>query len=338
MLGTLADELPEGPEWCYEPKWDGFRALVFRDGDTVELRSRDDRPLLRYFPELEQPLKDALPEVAVADGEIVVARDGALDFEALQLRLHPAASRIRKLSGEIPAAVVLWDLLGRAEEDLRERALSERLAALDAALVPNETVLRSPCTTDRAVASDWYHRFQGAGFDGVMAKRLSDPYQPGKRALVKVKHVRTLDAAVLGFRWHKTGWGTEVGSLVLGLYDDEGQVHPIGVASSFTKKERLRLAGELAPLCDGAEHPWAKWEGHERRPDVHSRWNAGRDLSWEPIRSGLVVEVTTTQHNRARLRHPAHVVRWRPDRDPAGCGLDQLAIGVPAELSALFER
>lgn len=336
MLGTLAEALPEGPDWRYEPKWDGFRVLVFREGSRLDLRSRDDRPLLRYFPELAEPLLAALPEVAVADGEIVISRDGALDFEALQLRLHPAASRVRRLSQEIPSAVVLWDLLARGDRDLREAPLRDRVRELEEAVVPGETVLRTPATTDVAVARDWYDRFQGAGFDGVMAKRLSEAYQPGKRALVKVKHVRTLDAAVLGFRWHKTGPGTEVGSLVLGLYDDEGRIHPIGVASSFTKKERLRLAGELGPLRDGADHPWARWEEHERRPDVHSRWNADRDLAWEPIREGLVVEITTTQHNRARLRHPAHVVRWRADREPRGCRLDQLAIGVPAELSALF--
>ncbi len=338
MLGTLADGLPEGEGWLYEPKWDGFRVLVFRDGPTLDLRSRDDRPLLRYFPELEEGLLRGLPAAAVADGELVIVRDGALDFEALQMRLHPAASRVHKLAKEIPAAIVLWDLLAEVTEDLRDTPLRDRRVRLERALRNvRPPVHLSPASTDRRVAEDWLARFEGAGFDGVMAKRLAEPYLPGKRALIKVKHVRTIDCAVAGFRWHK-GVGGEVGSLVLGLFDDEGALHPIGVASSFTVKERKRLAAELAPLrTSGADHPWASFgEWGEHRPDMKSRWNAERDLAWEPLRLERVVEVKTTQHSSRRLRHPAHVLRWRDDKRPEDCTLDQLKVIPAAELSAIL--
>lgn len=337
MLGLLADALPEGPEWAYEPKWDGFRVLVFRDGGEVDLRSRDDRPLLRYFPELAQPLRDALPAAAVADGEIIIVRGGTLDFDALQLRLHPAASRVNKLAGELPAGVVLWDLLGEGREDLRAAPYEVRRERLLAALRPGPSVRVTPSTRDRAVAEDWFRRFEGAGLDGVMAKRLQDPYQPGKRGFVKVKHVRTIDCAVVGFRWHKHAKGEEVGSLVLALFDDEGSLHPIGVASSFSKVERKRLLERLGPLRDAAEHPWARgWGEEEHRPDMKSRWNADKDLSWEPIRLGPVVEVSTTQHSDRRLRHPAKVVRWREDKRPEDCRFDQLRVAPASELATLF--
>jgi ATP-dependent DNA ligase len=338
MLGTLADGLPEGDGWLYEPKWDGFRVLVFRDGPSLDLRSRDDRPLLRYFPELEEPLLRSLPPAAVADGELVIVHGGSLDFEALQMRLHPAASRIQKLAREIPAAVVLWDLLAEGDEDLRGAPLRERRARLERALANARAPVHvSPASTDRRIAEDWLARFEGAGFDGVMAKRLDDPYLPGKRALVKVKHVRTIDCAVVGFRWHKGVVG-EVGSLVLGLFDDDGALHPIGVASSFTAKERKRLASELEPLRVAQEdHPWAhagEWGDH--RPDMRSRWNADRDLSWVALRLEKVVEVRTTQHSSRRLRHPAHVVRWRTDKRPRDCTLDQMKVTPAAELSAVL--
>lgn len=333
MLGVLADDLPTGDGWSYEPKWDGFRALVFRDGDALELRSRDDRPLLRYFPEVGEALREALPAAAVVDGELVVARGGALDFDALQLRLHPAASRVQRLAGELPAAFVAWDLLARDGLDLRERPFAERRAALLDALRPGARVRATPATTDPAVARDWFARFEGAGLDGVMAKRLDDPYRAGARAMVKVKHVRTVDAVVAGFRWHKGAPGEEVGSLVLGLFDADGALHPIGVASSFTRAERRRLAGVLAAEPADAGHPWASWGDAEHRPDVHSRWNADKDLAWVPVALGRVVEVSTTQHSGHRLRHPAKVLRWRDDKRPADCALDQLHV-VPAGLLA----
>ena len=344
MLGTLADDLPEGEGWWFEPKWDGFRVLAYRDGGELLLRSRDDRPLLRYFPELREPLLAALPERAVADGEVVIALEGSLDFDALQMRLHPAKSRIDKLAAEIPAAVVLWDLLADPA-DLREQPLSARRARLEAVLTPSARVQLSPGTTDRAVAADWFARFEGAGFDGVMAKRLEDPYLAGKRQLVKVKHVRTIDCAVAGFRWHKHGEGTEVGSLVLALFDDDGDMHPIGVCSSFRKAFRVKLTEELAPLREGAldDHPWARWhseegEGGARRPDMKSRWNAGRSLAWEPLRLGCVVEVKTTQHSPRRLRHPAKFLRWRPDKAPQDCLLRQLHVTPASELGDLFHE
>jgi ATP-dependent DNA ligase len=330
MLGTLAEALPEGPDWVFEPKWDGFRVLVFRDGDALDLRSRDDKPLLRYFPELDAPLRAALPEVAVADGEIVVATDGALDFEAMQLRLHPAASRIKKLSAELPAAIVVWDLLASGAEDLRERPFRERRERLVAELRTNATVQLTPSTADRARAEDWFARFEGAGLDGVMAKRLSDPYLPNKRALVKVKHVRTLDCVVFGFRWHKSAEGEEVGSLLLGLHAADGDLWPIGVASSFTKTERKRLREVLLPL----QVPHAPYEGEAMK----SRWNADRDLSFVALRPERVVEVSTTQHSARRLRHPAKVVRWRDDKRPEDCTVDQLAITPAPELGELLGR
>lgn len=337
MLGLLSDALPEGPGWAFEPKWDGFRVLVFRDGEALDLRSRDDRPLLRYFPELDAPLRAVLPDAAVADGEIVIARGTALDFEALQLRLHPAASRVNKLADEIPASVVLWDLLADGAADLRALPFEERRRRLVERVRPDPTVRVTPSTADRDVALDWFRRFEGAGLDGVMAKRLHDAYQPGKRAMVKVKHARTIDAAVVGFRWHKNAHGAEVGSLVLALADDEGALHPIGVASSFSKKERLRLAAVLGPRRDDeAAHRWARWGDEERRPDRVSRWNADKDLRWEPVRLGPVVEVSTTQHSGHRLRHPGKVVRWRDDKRPEDCRLDQLRVVPAAELQALF--
>lgn len=336
MLGLLVDGLPEGEGWSYEPKWDGFRILVFRDGDTVDVRSRDDRPLLRYFPELEEPLREALPEIAVADGEVVIASDGILDFETLQLRLHPAATRIAKLAVETPASVVLWDLLGQGDTDLRAQPFEDRRAALARAVVESHRVRLTPTTRDRALAADWYRRFEGAGFDGVMAKRLADPYLPGNRGWAKVKHVRTIDAVVVGFRWHKTAPDTEVGSLVLALFDPEGLLHPIGVASSFKKTERKRLAEALLPLRDDRALPWARRDEEEHRPDLRSRWNAERDLAWVPLRLEKVVEVSTTQHSGLRLRHPAKVVRWRDDKRPTDCSTDQLRAVAPAELRELL--
>ncbi len=343
ILGTLAERLPEGPGWWFEPKWDGFRVIAFRDGDALELRSRDDRPLLRYFPELAPALARALPPRAVVDGEIVIVRDGALQFDSLQMRLHPAKSRVDKLAAEIPAAVILWDLLAD-EADLQESPFEARRRRLEELVTPSAQVRITPGTPDRALAEDWFARFEGAGFDGVMAKRTGDPYLQGKRALIKVKHVRTLDCAVVGFRWHKHGQGTEVGSLILGLFDDDGRLHPIGVCSSFRKAKRLALVEELAPLREGAldDHPWAEWhapdgEVAQHRPEVKSRWAADRSLAWEPLRLERVAEVKTTQHSPRRLRHPAKFLRWRPDRRPESCSMAQLQVTPAPELAELFE-
>jgi ATP-dependent DNA ligase len=337
MLGTLADALPRGDGWWYEPKWDGFRVLVFKDGDEIDLRSRDSRPLLRYFPEVGEALKKALPDVAVADGEIVIATPTGLDFESLQLRLHPAASRVNKLSKELPASVVLWDLLAVGADDLREAPFSERRKRLQSAVRQTADVRLTPGTTDPETAEDWFRRFEGAGLDGVMAKRLEDPYQPGKRAMVKVKHENTLDCVVVGFRWHKKA-ADEVGSLVLAMFDDDGQLHPIGVASGFGAKQRKELTAELLPLREGApEAPWAKWGDVEHRPDAsQSRWSAGKDLSWEPIRLEKVAEVRTTQHSDRRLRHPAQFLRWRDDKKPADCKIEQMKVVPAAELESIF--
>jgi ATP-dependent DNA ligase len=344
MLAKLATELPAGDGWLFEPKWDGFRAIVFRDRDRFHIQSRDLRPLDRYFPELEAGFRAAFPARCVVDGEIVIATGHGLDFDALQLRLHPAASRVQKLAAESPAAFVAFDLLARETSDLRARPQAERRALLEEALAPSGQVHVTPCTRARATALDWFHRFEGAGLDGVVAKHERTTYQPGKRAVVKVKHERTADCVVAGFRWHKQGPGTLVGSLLLGLYDDAGALHHVGVTSSFGMESRRRLAQELAPLRTDAlaSHPWRDWaggaDGSVRMPGGHSRWSAGKDLSWEPLRIGRVCEVKYDHMQRDRFRHAAIFLRWRPDRPPADCRYDQLEVTPPAELAEIFGR
>ena len=347
MLAKLATELPPGEGWLFEPKWDGFRALVFRAGDRVYTQSRTKKPLDRYFPELEAIFLAGLPERSVVDGEIVIAGEGGLDFDALQLRLHPAASRVQLLAGEIPASFVAFDLLAEGDEDLRARPQSERRERLERALAgaaDTPDLHLTPCTRHRSVAADWFHRFEGAGLDGVVAKHESTAYQPGKRAMVKVKHVRTADCVVGGFRWHTQGPGELVGSLLLGLYDDRGTLHHVGVTSSFKMAERRRLAEELEPLRKGAldGHPWADWaeggDGGTRMPGGQSRWSAGKDLSWEPLRIERVCEVKYDHLQGDRFRHAAIFQRWRPDKDPAGCRYDQLDVTPPAELAEIFRR
>src|SRR5881628_2735667 len=262
MLSRAADALPAGEGWQFEPKWDGFRTLVFRDGDEVMLQSRDSRPMNRYFPELVEPLLAALPERCVVDGEVVIVGPNGLDFEALLLRIHPAESRVKLLAEQSPASYVAWDLLALGDEDLREAPLAarrERLErALDGAVPP---VHLSPATRDRALAEDWFRRFEGAGLDGVMAKRLDEPYRAGERTMIKVKHSRTADCVVAGFRWHKNGAGTMVGSLLLGLYDDDGTLHHVGVTAAFSNVVRKQLVSKLAPLRANAleGHPWRGW-------------------------------------------------------------------------------
>ena len=347
MLSSAADALPGGEGWQFEPKWDGFRTLVFRDGDEVLLQSRDERPMNRYFPELVGPLARALPERCVVDGEIVIVGDGGLDFEALLLRIHPAASRVKLLSETSPASFVAWDLLALGDEDLREAPLAVRRERLEQALArAAPPVHLSPATRERPLAEDWFRRFEGAGLDGVMAKRLDAPYRAGERTMIKVKHRRTADCAVAGFRWHKKGPGTLVGSLLLGLYDDEGTLHHVGVAAAFTTAVRKQLVAELAPLRERAldEHPWRDWaeaeaDAHakgQRLPGATSRWNRDKDLSWEPLRPERVCEVAYDHMQGSRFRHAAQFLRWRPDKRPRDCRYDQLEVTPAYELERVF--
>jgi ATP-dependent DNA ligase len=344
MLAKPAPSLPGGDGWVYEPKWDGFRTLVYRDGDEWLLQSRDLKPMNRYFPELGPPILAQLPPRCVLDGEIVIAGPRGLDFDALLLRIHPAASRVAMLAGETPASLVVWDLLADGDDDLRGAPLAARRARLDRALAGLRPPLHAtPSTEDRALAEDWFRRFEGAGLDGVIAKRLDGVYRPGERVLVKVKHARTADCAVAGFRWHKTGNRTLVGSLLLGLYDDHGVLHHVGVASAFTAARRRELAEELAPLRERAldDHPWRDWAEAveaQRMPGGSSRWNRGKDLSWEPLRVERVCEVGYDHMQGTRFRHPAHFLRWRPDRSPADCRYDQLEVTPAYELAQIFER
>jgi ATP-dependent DNA ligase len=346
MLAKLARAMPEGSGYLYEPKWDGFRCIAFRDGDEVVMGSRNERPLTRYFPEVVDALHRELPSRSVVDGEVVIAGPDGLDFDALQLRLHPAESRVRKLAAEIPASFVAFDLLACDDEDLRAQPFAERRARLEKELgAVNPPVYLTPATTDVVVATDWFNRFEGAGLDGVVAKRLDLPYRENERVMLKVKHERTADCVVAGFRWHKSGG--IVGSLLLGLYDDAGTLHHLGVTASFSMARRKELVDEVAPyrIAPGqagtAGHPWAQWadaEAHEgkRLPGGMSRWNAGKDLSFELLRPELVVEVAYDHLQGDRFRHATTFRRWRPDRDPRSCTYAQVETVVPAELGALF--
>jgi len=343
MLAKPGEGFPEGDSWTFEPKWDGFRALVFRDGPHLYTQSRDLKPLDRYFPELREPLLLALPERAVLDGEIVIARNDVLDFSALQLRLHPAASRVKKLATELPASFVAFDLLAEGEDDLRARPFVERRERLVRALASAKAPVHlTPATREHAKALDWFHRFEGAGLDGVIAKHDASLYEPGKRVMQKIKHSRTADCVVAGFRWHKDGHGQRVGSLLLGLHDASGALHHVGVTSSFTMARRAELLAELGPLRDGAleAHPWREWADAEAaqgaRVPMQSRWSAGKDLRWEPLRIERVCEVKYDHLEGSRFRHTATFVRWRPDRSPADCRYDQLDVTPPEELRALF--
>ncbi len=349
MLSKATADIPVGEGWHYEPKWDGFRCIVFRDGNDVELASRNERPFTRYFPELIEPLKASLPESCVVDGEIVLpAADGnGLDFDALLQRIHPADSRVRRLAGETPACFVAFDILAVGDENLMGRPFEHRLMHLQQALAAAaHPIYLTPSSRDAEVARDWFHRFEGAGLDGVIGKRLSDVYTPDKRILVKVKHSRTAECVVAGYRIHKDGKG--VGSLLLGLHDDEGRLHHVGVTAAFTVAFRSQLRDELEPLTidpsDGdalIDHPWADWANamaHEesRLPGATSRWNAGKDLSWVPLRPERVVEVTFGQLQNGRFRHGVQFQHWRPDRTPESCTYDQLDVAAPIAFEELM--
>ena len=344
MLAKLAEALPHGEGILYEPKWDGFRAIVFKRGPAVFIQSRDLRPLDRYFPELHDTLAAGLPEDCVMDGEIVIAGPDGLDFDALQLRLHPAASRVAMLAEASPSSFVAFDLLALDGRDLRGDAQVERRRLLEQALAKAAPPIHlTPMTRDRRIATDWLSRFEGAGLDGVIAKPERERYQPGKRAMIKVKHSRTADCVVAGFRWHKEGKGTLVGSLLLGLYDDKGTLHHVGVTSSFTMARRKELAAELEPLRKRAleSHPWRDWtsaaeHATTRMPGGQSRWSTGKDLSWEPLRIERVCEVKYDHMQGDRFRHAATFLRWRPDKPPAQCRYDQLEVTAPYELTKVF--
>jgi ATP-dependent DNA ligase len=350
VKGVPAPDRAEGG-FLYEPKWDGFRCIVFRDGDEVELTSRNERPMTRYFPEVVDAVRRSLPRRCVLDGELVVTMGGRLEFERLQERIHPADSRVRRLAAETPASLVVFDALALGERSLLGSPLHERRAALEEALAGVEAPVHlTPATRDHATALGWFDEFEGAGLDGVIAKPADATYQPGKRAMFKIKHARTADCVVAGFRWHKT-IPDAVGSLLLALYDHNGTLHHVGVTSSFTTERRKQLVDELAPLRKNAmaSHPWREWarlgedasagqagEAPQRMPGGQSRWSAGKDLSWEPLRIERVCEVKYDHMQGDRFRHAATFLRWRSDKAPQDCRYDQLEVTPAFELSTVF--
>ena len=347
MLAKRVDELPAGGTWIFEPKWDGFRALIFRDRDEIEIQSRDEKPLNRYFPEVVETLRSQLPIRCVLDGEIVIAGDNGLDFEALQLRLHPAASRVKLLSKQIPASIVFFDLLCEGDRDLRGEPFQNRRQQLETLLSSvTPPIHLTPATREASVAADWFRRFEGAGLDGVMAKPTSGIYEPNKRVMLKVKHERDCDCVVAGFRWYRKGERASVGSLLLGLFDGSGALQHVGVCASFSDQMRRDLVEFLAPYRQDAlaNHPWKQWaesgpangETGHRMPGGQSRWSQGKDLSWEPVRPELVVEVAYEHMQGTRFRHMAHFRRWRTDKKPADCTYAQLEVVPPQELAAIF--
>jgi ATP-dependent DNA ligase len=339
MLAKSVPDVPDGPGFLYEPKWDGFRCIVFRDGDEVELGSRNEKPLTRYFPDIVEAVKAQLPERCVVDGEIVIAAGKGLDFEALLQRIHPAASRVSMLAETTPASFVAFDLLALGDESLLDQPQSVRRARLEQALSSAAPPVHlTPATDEVALARDWFTLFEGAGLDGVVAKPVNLPYSPDKRVMLKIKHARTADCVVGGYRLHKTG--PVVGSLVLGLYDDSGALQHVGVAASFPMKRRAELIEELSPylLPDGEAHPWLGELMSERAPtsSAGSRWNSGKDLSFVPLRPELVVEVAYDHMEGARFRHTAQFRHFRPDRDAASCTYAQLERPVRFDLGSVL--
>jgi ATP-dependent DNA ligase len=349
MLAKRVGELPADGDWIFEPKWDGFRALIFRDGDEILIQSRDEKPLNRYFPELLDPLRSALPQRCVLDGEIVIVKDNGLDFDALQLRLHPAASRVKLLSQQTPSSVVFFDLLCRDDRDLRGEPFEIRRRELESVIASAPPPIHlTPATADRSVASDWFRRFEGAGLDGVIAKPAAGTYEPNKRVMLKVKHERDCDCVVAGFRWYKKGDRTLIGSLLLGLFDDSGALQHVGVCASFSAAKRKELAEFLEPYRKNAlaNHPWRAWaeaesatdDGVKRMPGGQSRWSQGKDLSWEPLRPELVVEVAYEHMQGDRFRHMSQFRRWRTDKKPSDCTYEQLEVVPPQELEEIFPQ
>src|SRR5579863_5594991 len=349
MLAKRADELPTVGDWIFEPKWDGFRALLFRDGDEISIQSRDEKPLNRYFPDLLEPLRAQLPARCVLDGEIVIATDHGLDFDRLQLRLHPAASRVKMLAEQTPAAIVFFDLLCHGDRDWRGEPFEARRSELESLLRNAAPPIHlTPATREAKVAADWFRRFEGAGLDGVVAKPVSGIYESNKRVMLKVKHERDCDCVVAGFRWYKKGDRTDIGSLLLGLFDDAGALQHVGVCASFSDEKRREFVEFLAPYRQNAlaNHPWKQWAEHvpanaeagHRIPGGQSRWSQGKDLSWEPLRPELVVEVAYEHMQGTRFRHMAHFRRWRTDKKPADCTYAQLEVVTPQELAAIFSR
>ena len=343
MLASLAGVLPDEGEFLFEPKWDGFRAIVYKGSSDLYIQSRDLKPLDRYFPELHDALLGMLPTGCVVDGEIVITSPHGLDFDALQQRIHPAASRIAKLSKETPASFVAFDVLAAGGRDIRAEPQRARRAILEPLVAHGGPPLYlTPMTRDRATAARWLEEFEGAGLDGVVAKLPEGPYLPGKRAMIKVKHARTADCVVAGFRWYKAAKDA-VGSLLLGLYDARGVLQHVGVTSSFTMATRKQLVTELATLRERAleNHPWRGWadpeaSGRSRMPGGQSRWSAGKDLSWEALRVERVCEVKYDHLQGDRFRHAAVFLRWRPDKRPGDCRYDQLEVTPPYELARVF--
>ena len=345
MLAKLTREMPRLADLVFEPKWDGFRCVVFRDGDELDLQSRNQKPLLRYFPELREPLLAQLPDQVVLDGEIVIATPKGLDFDALQLRQHPAASRVKKLSEEIPASYVAFDLLALSGESLLDEPFRDRRAGLERLLGGATPPLYvTPTTASRDQALQWFDAFEGAGFDGIVAKPLASTYQPGVRAMLKVKHERTCDCVVAGYRVHKDGNG--VGSLLVGLYDDEHVLHHVGVVSAMAAPLRKQLLEDVQPLRKNAleNHPWREWAdamneaaaSGQRMPGGLNRWNATKDMSWEPLRIERVCEAVYEGLLSGRFRHNARFRHWREDKDPDDCTYEQLEAVAPAELLEMF--
>ncbi|MEO8737828.1 MAG: ATP-dependent DNA ligase [Edaphobacter sp.] len=349
MLAKRIAELPLGPAWIYEPKWDGFRTLIFRDGKDILIQSRDEKSLNRYFPELLETLLTQLPNRCVLDGEIVIATKGALDFDALQMRIHPAASRVKLLSQQTPASIVFFDLLSKDDHDLREEPFSKRREELKSVLASAFPPLHiTPATDEPDIARDWFLRFEGAGFDGVMAKSKDGPYESDKRVMFKVKHERDCDCVVAGFRWYRKGDRPAVGSLLLGLYDDSGALQHVGVCGSFPLLKRFELVEYLEPYRKNAlaKHPWkssrenesAGGNGSRRMPGGQSRWSEGKDLSWEPLRLELVAEVAYEHMQSGRFRHMAQFRKWRFDKKPEDCTYKQLELVPPKELMSIFPK
>ena len=344
MLAKRVEEFPEGGNWTFEPKWDGFRALIFRDGDELLIQSRDEKPLNRYFPDLEKPLLEGLPRRCVVDGEIVIVSGDSLDFDALQLRLHPAPSRVKKLAQRTPASFVCFDLLCHGSRDLREQPFEKRRQELETVLASVKPPIHlTPATRDRQLARDWFRRFEGAGLDGIVAKPVDGTYEPGKRVMLKLKHERDCDCVVAGFRWHRKAEEPAVGSLLLGLYDEKGVLQHVGVCASFSAVKRRELVKHLQPYRKNAlvNHPWKRGTEEDatiesRMPGGQSRWSQGKDLSWEPLRPELVVEVAYDHMQGERFRHMAQFRRWRDDKRPADCTFAQLEVVPPEELRTIF--